>query len=943
MFGSVVRNSVRPSRRPARGRRPLSVEALDERITPTVDQMYDPTGRTTFVSAGLGSISTDQQRAQTFTVGRTGVLSEVDVYVFRFFNTDHGDLTLDLRALQPDGRPTSNAGGELLSVTIPATSVPVQTYGFVPFDLSAFDFHVTQGDRLAIVLHVAPDPLGDVTYQWDGSTNNPYANGAVWERDLSNHDWAADPGTDVDFGFRTWVDAPPQAAPVVTLPGGPAHFVAGDPPVVLSPAATVADPDSPDFDTGTLTVTTVSNMTVDDVLGIRSEGTAGGQIGVTGATVTFGGTAIGTFTGGNSGFPLTITLNANATVAATQALVRNLTFGNVSGNPFTGPRTVQVVLTDGDGGTSAAATTTVTVSPADQPPVVTTNFFLAVAEGGSGVIAQSNLEATDPDNGAAELTFTVTGGPAHGTLLVNGSAATTFTQADINAGIVSYTNDGSESFVDSFTFTVSDGHLATGSATFTVFVTQANDPPTVMANAGLTVVRGSSTVIGHAALDTADPDNTSSQLAYTVTAGPTHGTLQMGGAPVATFTQADLDAGRVRYVNDGGPAAADAFTFTVSDGTAATNPAGFAIAVDTAPQVTLSPVSQAAFAGSPLTLTAAAAGVPTPTVRWQAQAPGGSFADIPGATSTTYTFVPTIAAAGNRYRAVFANEVGSATTSPATLSIKPGLAVLAGPVAQAVPLGQTATFAASATGSTRPAVQWQVSTDGGQTYSNLPGATRATLSVARTSAAQDGALYRAVFRNASGQAATAPAALTVNYTATLAGKRAVAVRPGTVVTLAVQSKTTPTAVQWQVSTDRGHTWVDITGAAGDTYTFQATADDSGHLVRARVTTGARTVASPAATLTVTDPPALTASPADQSAAAGGSVVFAASADGIGVKVQWQVSTDGGRTFTNVRGATKVALVVKRLSVAMSGTVYRAVFTNAVGVTESAPATLTVLP
>src|SRR4051812_24871332 len=116
MIGSAVRNFVRPSRRPARGRRPLAVEGLEVRITPSIDQVYDPTGRTTIVSAGLGSINTDQQRAETFTVGRTGVLTEVDVYAFRFFNTTHGDLTLDLRATQPDGRPTSNAGGELLSV-----------------------------------------------------------------------------------------------------------------------------------------------------------------------------------------------------------------------------------------------------------------------------------------------------------------------------------------------------------------------------------------------------------------------------------------------------------------------------------------------------------------------------------------------------------------------------------------------------------------------------------------------------------------------------------------------------------------------------------------------------------------------------------------------------------------------------------------------------------
>jgi len=85
------------------------------------------------------------------------------------------------------------------------------------------------------------------------------------------------------------------------------------------------------------------------------------------------------------------------------------------------------------------------------------------------------------------------------------------------------------------------------------------------------------------------------------------------------------------------------------------------------------------------------------------------------------------------------------------------------------------------------------------------------------------------------------------------------------------------------------------------------------------------------------------SPADQSAAAGLAGVFSASANDPGAKVQWQVSTDGGRTFTNVRGATKGALLVKKGTPAMNGSVYRAVFTNAVGVTESATATLTVTP
>jgi hypothetical protein len=945
MFRYVFRPFARPTNRTT-ARRPtrtasLKVEALDDRITPSLDQVFDPpaSGSNNYFSTSAAWFNTNQEEAQTFTCGMTGTLAEVDLYISRFDSNNVGDLIVDIRACQADGRPTST-GDPLASATVPAASVPGNPAAFFAVDFSAANLSVTSGEQLAVVIHVANDPGANVTYYWEGRSGNLYTGGGFTDRVIGNYDWQ-NISTDGDLGFKTFVDAGASQPPVVTLPGGPVNYTAGQPPVVLSPSATVTDPDSANFDTGTLTVSLTANGTVDDRLGIQDQGTGPGQIGVSGTTVTYGGTAIGTFAGGVGLTPLVVTLNANATPAATQALAENLTFNDVAASPVTGSRTVQVVLTDGGGGTSTPATTTVNVSAADQPPTVTTNTGLTVAEGGSGVITQADLETTDPDNSPDQLTYTATAGPAHGTLLLNGTAATTFTQADINAGNVSYLNNGRVNTSDAFTFTVSDGQLSTASTTFNIVVTTVNNPPTVMTNAGLIVAKGSSAVIGHAALDTADPDNTSSQLVYTISAAPTHGTLQLGGQAVTTFTQADLDAGRVSYVNDGSAATTDGFTFTVSDGTVSTGSAAFAIAVDTVPQVTLSPADTSAFAGSPVALTAAATGITAPTVQWQVKAPGGSFADIPGATATTYTFLPTVADDGDQYQAVFTNPVGGATTTAATLTVKPGLVILTEPALQTVPLGQMGTFTAGATGSTRVAVQWQVSTDGGLTYSNITGATRPTLTVTKVSAALDGALYRAVFRDAAGQAPSATATLTVNYTVTLAGKRAIAVRPGTAVTLAAQAKTAPTAVQWQVSTDLGHTWTAIAGATGVTYTFTATAGDSGHLFRAQVTSGSKTSFSPPATLTVTDPPALMSSPTDQTGAISQSVVFSAAASALGVKLQWQVSTDGGKTFTAVRGATKTALVLKNLTAAMNGLVYRAVFTNAVGVTESATATLTV--
>jgi Immunoglobulin I-set domain len=83
------------------------------------------------------------------------------------------------------------------------------------------------------------------------------------------------------------------------------------------------------------------------------------------------------------------------------------------------------------------------------------------------------------------------------------------------------------------------------------------------------------------------------------------------------------------------------------------------------------------------------------------------------------------------------------------------------PANQAVTAGQTATFTAAATGSPMPTVQWQVSTDGGVTFSNLSGATSTTVSFT-TAVSQNGNKYRAVFANTAGSVTSNAATLTVN-------------------------------------------------------------------------------------------------------------------------------------------------------------------------------------
>ncbi|MFG2613876.1 HtaA domain-containing protein [Streptomyces anulatus] len=89
----------------------------------------------------------------------------------------------------------------------------------------------------------------------------------------------------------------------------------------------------------------------------------------------------------------------------------------------------------------------------------------------------------------------------------------------------------------------------------------------------------------------------------------------------------------------------------------------------------------------------------------------------------------------------------------------PAATVTQHPASRTVRSGATGTFTAAATGA--DSVRWERSTDRGTTWSTVPGATTATLSV-KAAAALDGHRYRAVFVNASGETATSAATLTVS-------------------------------------------------------------------------------------------------------------------------------------------------------------------------------------
>jgi len=87
------------------------------------------------------------------------------------------------------------------------------------------------------------------------------------------------------------------------------------------------------------------------------------------------------------------------------------------------------------------------------------------------------------------------------------------------------------------------------------------------------------------------------------------------------------------------------------------------------PVVTVQPSSQTRCAGTNATFITAGNGDPVPTVQWQVSTNGTTWTDIAGATNATLTFTTTIADANKRYRAVWTNAGGSATSAAAILTI----------------------------------------------------------------------------------------------------------------------------------------------------------------------------------------------------------------------------------------------------------------------------------
>ena len=385
--------------------------------------------------------------------------------------------------------------------------------------------------------------------------------------------------------------------------------------------------------------------------------------------------------------------------------------------------------------------------------------------------------------------------------------------------------------------------------------------------------------------------------------------------------------------------------------------AGILTVNTSSPTITLQPANTSACAGTDASFNITVSG--SNTYNWQVSTDGGlTWNNVsPAVTTTTLTLTAvTIGMNNNQYRCVVTGGCPSASfnSNAATLTVTTGgIAVTSDPSNASACAGGNTSFTVTATG-VSITYNWQVSTDGGLTWNNVsPAVTTPTLTLTGVTAGMNNNQYHCVINGpgactAAGITSNA-AVLTINSAAAITSQPANAsVCTGNNATFSVTVSGAGPTYNWQVSTDGGLTWNDVVPAA-TTATLTLTGVTAGmnnnqyHCIVGGAC-NAVAITSSAATLTINTPASVTAQPANTAACAGSNASFTVTASGSGLSYNWQVSTDGGITWTTLSPAvTTPTLTLTGVTVGMNNNQYHCVVSiscNPVGV-NSDPATLTV--
>ncbi|NNL47970.1 MAG: tandem-95 repeat protein, partial [Acidimicrobiia bacterium] len=242
---------------------------------------------------------------------------------------------------------------------------------------------------------------------------------------------------------------------------------------------------------------------------------------------------------------LTYSVITGPTFHASFVLAADGSFDYTHFGPFEGLSDTFTYQVEDAAGNTDTATATITITPVnDNAPAAVDDGPYVLDEAGTAdtlATGQASVLDNDTDNDLPgdTLTASLAGAPAFGSVVLDPT------------GHFVYTHDGSENFLDSFTYEVFDGVNTSAPATVTLSINPINDSDPIATDDSLAVVEGGTAGVDVRSNDT-DPDLPADSLTVISVTDGAHGT-------------AVTDGTNVTYTHDGTENLIDSVTYTLED------------------------------------------------------------------------------------------------------------------------------------------------------------------------------------------------------------------------------------------------------------------------------------------------------------------------------------------------------------------------------------------
>jgi hypothetical protein len=386
-----------------------------------------------------------------------------------------------------------------------------------------------------------------------------------------------------------------------------------------------------------------------------------------------------------------------------------------------------------------------------------------------------------------------------------------------------------------------------------------------------------------------------------------------GGVVVPGATGASLT------LNNAQPSDEGVYTVQVSNLAGEALSPGATLTVLVPPVITTPPVGATVAVGSTVTLSVSATGTPPLSYQWRK---GG--VDLAGKTAATLELVNVQTSDTGDYSVVVSNAAGNAPSAAVRVQVNIPPSITTQPRSQTVNVGANVTLFVGATGTPPLSYQWF---KGGVA---LEGKTSASLSLPNIQASDAGD-YTVKVSNSVGEVTSAVATVAITVAPTIKtppADQTVVLGREARFTVEVEG-TAPFTYQWLFN------GAPISGATSEALVLASVKESDAGGYSVRVSNGAGSVTSAAATLTVLVPPTITVPPQSAEVRTGQNVTFTVAATGSGpLSYQWRFNG------VEVGGATGTSHTIASVRFEDAGT-YTVRVSNAAGEALSSDAVLVV--